>query len=254
MPIPDGWIYTPMVRSHRDGRPYQRNAEVERQISFLHSLPDSRRRAELLGDARSARERQFKEETIVYAIRQYHRLCDTDAVDALAHILVHRIAGSVQRLARSKRVDPENIFDLHQDMAVWLWEAVRSDADADTYGEVCFWPWMLRRANTLLKALRSTRIMERHESDFDIGNDSSSSPIDLAPSPGLDPAALAELRHLLDRLDPDDRELFELKYFYEVPETSQDSEATTLANIYGVSDRTIRNRLKRILRILNEED
>jgi hypothetical protein len=242
----NGWKYRKLDRTHKDGTAYFREGDVEEEIRRLHAFPDSARRRELLDDSRRATGRRFREETIVYAIRQYHASGDWDAVQALTELLCERIAGRIQRLAKNYHLPEASWEDVHMDLLIWLCEAVRSDSSSNSFAEVRFWRWISRRATALFKAMATQDSEASLESELEYGDEPSESPLNRVMSDGFGPELLAVASDLLSSLRLDDQALLRAKYVDLIPETSRDKNELTLAKMFGLTDRAIRYRLRRI--------
>lgn len=242
----NGWQYRKLDRTHKDGSEYFREEEVEQEIRRLHALPDSARRRELLDDSRRAVGRRFREETIVYAIRQYYASGDWDAVQALTALLCGRIAGRIQRLAKNYHLPEDRWEDVHMDLISWLCEAVRSDSASNSFAEVRFWRWISRRASALFRAEVNRDSDALLESELERGDENSESPLNRLVADGYGPEILAIASNVLSGLRLDDQALLRAKYVDQIPETSRNVDELTLAKMFGLSDRAIRYRLCKI--------
>jgi DNA-directed RNA polymerase specialized sigma24 family protein len=230
----------PLTHCNRDGVPYRRDGNVERQILAVASLSTD----DLLGRARitdGTALHFLQEETLAYLIRRAHREGDDALVDGLAEVLVGRCTRYLKALLRGLRPDPleEAIAEALADLFERLVEPEGSDRG--DFLQVRFWVVVKRLAkaaarraweesDTLLVAIDPTGGGSDDEEDHRV---QLPDPMATAPDTQL------LIDEALALLEPNVRTAFLLRA-EGWPVEDRDPTVPTISRLFGKTSRTIR--------------
>lgn len=228
-----------------DGTLYTRPSEIEAAIDEALRLDVQARiaRAELL-DRKAAE--FLPKEVLVYLIRDARRADDQATLTKLFTILVRRC----ERVLESRVPDSyPHASDIRADTLAELAELIAKDETGEDpyrldFFEVRFDLAFMRLHKTVGRRYRRRR---EHEIVADDPDNPARKPIEgaLDVDGEQEPTVLRkEQMALFNRLSDDDRRLLLLRHGNDIKIESTDPNELTLARIYGVEGRTIRNRLK----------
>ena len=215
-------------------RNYRRRADVEAEIVGLPPADH----AGLTAALRAAR----APETLVHGIRRLNRAGRTAEAQAMADLLVERVAPLVARIAYAQAVPAGDREDLAQMALTQMWQEVYDSAPQHEFWEVHFAHMVRLSCGEAAERLRRQR---RHERPFkravsDEG-DAWSEEDSLADPQALEPVLL--LPEALAQLEGNVRRALYLKSLG-YKERSKDAGEPTISSLLGVSDRTVRNYLR----------
>ena len=228
-------LTVPMLQA--EGR--TREPAVEAQIRQLLSVPRSEfwRRAQI-SERESAE--WIQEESLVSLLRAYHRQGEENSAWKIAEILIKRSEYFIgKQLNVWKSLSGEDRSDCARDVIQQLLEDVFNESRSCEFWEVRYWLCLKRRM--LNKVQKYRRIAEQELSStiesFD-GERIEESNTQFADTTSLTPHQLVEIREALSLLKESERMAFVLFYY-------QDWSQQEIANRLNVTDRTVRNMLKR---------
>ena len=270
----------PLRKRHGNGSLYQRRAKVERELEELEklTLPQILERARAGEHSGKA---TVSSEALVYFLRRAARTSGSHGagVDGLVSILMDRAERTLRRHI-SGAFDEFQREEICREVMDGLVDDITDTGDRGDYAEVNFNDWLEHnRDDACRKELRRAKRTERLGDEVDdLGEDDDAppGPREQAKGPeGVEPtpeagAALAEARenarlpHQIEagefspedqyriaaavkqaNLDPNVLEAFLLHYYWDVPIDSKEADKHTLRKHFGVSEKTIRNWLRR---------
>lgn len=246
-----------------DGRPYQREPIVERQIAEALTLPadDLRRQLAVIDQQSPA---FLKEECLVYLIRHYERAGDYRQVNDLTQALLARSAPLIH--SHLRRLPLEAAQDGTSDVIKRLFEQMLDfGSDRGDFLQVHFGSALekltIRAFQEQLKLLRQ-RLQEVPLSslagydDDDAENDQQSvqpGVVTAIVTPSAESIAIEndQIRDALSRLEEPYLSVFLLRH-YGWPIEAQDPHEPTISRQFGKDPRTIRNWLKKADAVLEQ--
>lgn len=240
------WRPRALTRTRRDdGALYRREETVEREILSLCRLPDRQRRDELTRDHHRVADRRWREETLVYALREYARCGDDEAAWQIAEILTERIGGHVARQIARWRLSPEDADDCVRDLYAVLFDALFDRSSSAEFWEVRFWVCVDRRLWNLVEKRQATTDAVADEFGETSEGDALESRLLRIADDSAGPEERAQRNAALALLADHERMAIYLKYVEGLVEESDDPERMTIARMLGVSGRSVRNYLRR---------
>jgi DNA-directed RNA polymerase specialized sigma24 family protein len=270
----------PLRKRHLNGSLYQRRPKVEEELAELEKLT----LPQVLACARAGARNQdatVSSEALVYVLRHAVRTGRTQdaGVDGLVSILMERAERTLRRHI-SDAFDEFQRDEICREVMDGLVDDITDISDRGDYAEVNFNDWLgHNREDACRKALRRASRTERLGDEVDdLGDhddaqpcvrDESTKLASSAPSPDAE-AALAEARekaplpHRIEagefspedqyriaaavkhaKLDPKVLDAFLQHYYWGVPIDSKEPNKHTLTKHFGVSEKTVRNWLRR---------
>ena len=246
-----GDLIKPLTRHRKRGGVLTREPEVERQIRSALALSPEQLLVRLRKDDREDPE-YLRDETLVYLIREYFQTGANELVTPLSQKLLDRCAGQINRRLHGLRDDQDRWENARTDVVNELVTRLLDlDSDRADFFQVRFGRALrmltirvfhrYRLEKDLLN--RSVRLSYLGE-DEDAGEERSKQ--EEPQDPGLPPDLKAVASDgLAAILDPRCREAFILRYYAGWPTSSKDPAVPTISEKLGVSDRTVRNWLRR---------
>lgn len=270
----------PLRKRHANGSLYQRRAKVEKELQELEkvTLPQILARARA---GEQAGKETVTSEALVYFLRRAARARGSHGpgIDGLVSILMERVERMLRRHI-SAAFDEFQREEICREVMDGLVDDITDTGDRGDYAEVNFNDWLEHnRDDACRKALRKAKRIERLGDEVDdLAEDDEAPPgrkeepkypanAEPAPEAG---AALAEARekarlpHQIEagefspedqyriaaavkqaNLDPNILEAFLLHHYWDVPIDSKEPDKHTLRKHFGVSEKTVRNWLRR---------
>ena len=230
-------------------REYQHPENVQRQIAGLPPLgcKDFWLRAQIVEDDS---ETQLAAETLVYCLRQFLARGDVDSARQVAVLLLPRCVPIIVNQAKKWSLLSERDFDdMRQEVHLQLWKELCDPRER-------FWEVRFYRALWCLcfdVAKQQSRVQKEedpwpHYTD----EEGDSVEVDMEDPDPIDPSEQVYVEQTLGRLDEPIRTAVYLRIIEEWPIHSQDPSNPTISSVLGVTDRTVRNYLKRGLAELHE--
>lgn len=270
----------PLRKRHANGSLYQRRAKVERELEELEKLTLPKILARARAGEHSAKA-IVSSEALVYLLRQAARTDGSHGagVDGLVSILMERAERMLRRHI-SGAFDEFQREEICREVMDGLVDDITDTGDRGDYAEVNFNDWLEHnRADACRKELRKAKRTERLGDEVDdLGEDDdtppgtreqSKDPASAEPTPEA-AAALAEARekarlpHRIEasefspedqyriastvkqaNLEPNVLDAFLLHHYWDVPIDSKEPDKHTLRKHFGVSEKTVRNWLRR---------
>jgi len=270
----------PLRKRHANGSLYQRRANVERELEELEKLT----LPQILARARAGEHSgntTVSSEALVYFLRHEARTGGSHGagVDGLVSILMERAERTLRRHI-SDAFDEFQREEICGEVMDGLVDDITDTGDRGDYAEVNFNDWLAHnRDDACRKALRRAKRSERLGDEVDDlaevddalpgRREEPKHPASAEPTPEAG-AALAEARekarlpHQIEagefspedqyriaaavkqaNLDPNVLEAFLLHHYWDVPIDSKEPEKHTLRKHFGVSEKTVRNWLRR---------
>jgi hypothetical protein len=227
-----------------DGSAYTRPPEIEAAIDEALSLDAETRlaRAEILDRKAPG---FLPKEALVYLIRDTKRVDDQTTLAKLFTILARRCEATLAQQVpdsypHAQDIRADTLSELGELVAI---DETSTDAHRLDYFEIRFESAFLRHWQTIARRYLRRRKQEIIAADPD---NPLRKPVEgtLASNGEQEPAVLhKEQMALFNRAQPDDRKLLCLRFCNEIKVESNDPDEVTLAKIYGVGGRTIRNRI-----------
>lgn len=244
----------PLRLRNAEGEAYRRHAEVEAQIEATLSLTTD----DLIARARIADYRnteRLKDETLVYYLREGLRELDRIRADALARELAARCERTIRRRVSGSinaQFAEDCAADALSDAAMVVFDLER---DASDFAEVRFRVFLDRRISDARDRYLKQQNISARTTSLDAESDKGS--YDEPESMEASPQTLAEsregLRHLregLRQLDEPIRTAFILRHYRGWQIEANDANEPSISRHFNVTDRTVRNWLKRAERDL----
>lgn len=240
----------PLTRRRQSGEVYLRPPEVQRVLeatagmTFTALVRRARATDTSAGD-------YLPSECLVYCVREAHRAGQRQVMNSLMEALLRRSVGTVARLLHSlPGGDPAQAA---QDVISTLTRRIvdLSGDDGDFY-QVRYMLGLQSLVTTVYGQYRrraNQSLAHRRIGNPDPQENERQRDVDVPDDHALDPAELAACREALGHLPEPLRELFVLRA-YGWPIESNDPSVPSLDAYFGVSARTIRNRLDRARSIL----
>jgi len=270
----------PLRKRHANGSLYQRRPKVERELEALAKLTLPQILARARAGEHSGKE-TVSSEALVYFLRDaagtggFHGA----GVDGLVSVLMERAERMLRRHI-SATFDEFQREEICREVMDGLVDDITDAGDRGDYAEVNFNDWLEHnRDDACRKALRKAKRIERlGDAVDDLAEDDDAPPgrreepkhpasSEPAPEAG---AALAEARekarlpHQIEagefspedqfriaaavkqaNLDPNVLDAFFLHHYWDVPIESKEPDKHTLRKHFGVSEKTVRNWLRR---------
>ena len=240
-----------LTRQKKDGTPYHRPPEIERQIVEVLPLEGS----ELLHRAKlddQASADYLKEETFVYLIREHLRTDNRQLAEQLVEVLLRRCTTRIHN--RLRPLSPEDVKDAYQDVVLKLFGwIVDLDDDRADYFQVRFWSGLKTLTiDTFERYLGDMKRSRRHEIQRGAAVDADPDgrdPIQELPNSDLLPDERFEIIEAIDevaiqaiaQLDEPIRTAFVMRHYWDWPIESTDPDTRTISHYFGKTPRTIRN-------------
>lgn len=242
----------PLTHPDRDGKPYERTQAVQSQIlEELGSKHATLLERAAISDFKNAE--YVHPECLVYLIRRFQREGKEQLAGDLMNRLAIRITGPTFRQV-SKHLRPiyvDGCIDsVVHDVTCRIFDL---KTDRDDFAQRYFWPWLEARAFNVLRAFLKRQANDQvtdslEDAERNVSASSKKKKLELkddAPRP--DSLALAaEAYKLLDKLEPEERLLYVLRYYEEWEIENKDSSVKTISNYFNVTPKTIRTRLHRV--------
>lgn len=240
----------PLSRCDSDGVPYQRTAEVEAQIESAVDLdPVTLVERAQLSDQESPH--FLREESLIYFIREYHRLGNETAVSELAEVLIARCAKKIQQqliaLTRASRIEA------YRDVIEALFQRILDlKSDRADFMEVRFWVVVKRLTIDVFRQHTSSLIKEQGVDSFSdiersmLGGEGDDDPIleERLSASGLSVEENALLHEAMGILEEPYRTAFLLRIAYGWQIESNNPDVPTISEYFDKTPRTIRGWLK----------
>jgi RNA polymerase sigma factor (sigma-70 family) len=240
----------PLTHRSRSGETYRRSLEVEAQIAEAALIgQDELIKRVNVRDFTAAG--YFQEECLVYLIRRFQRVDDRTMVNLLTQALIQRCAKHIDKLVRSM-IDPVYAQDCYQDVIGSVFgQIIDFSSDKADFAQVRFWLWLDRVTFKVFRKYWKKQAEDWDTDSIDDDEDEARRSKLRKTVEGLeDPAPMPDLRAInteaLSILDPNERVLFELRYYEEWEIENQNPSVMTISKFFGVSDRAIRYRLEKI--------
>lgn len=248
---PETRAVRPLTKETRDGRVLKRRPEVESQIAAIEEL--GRFDPGRLGNRERGSAGYVYDETIVYLIRSARDSGDFGLIELL-YVELDRRTNLVTRKFRNGFGVPQAEFeDFQQNVAMAiLTKMLDTVGDSSDYMQVNFGDYVVMAANS--EARRYRRGDFRHLIFFeDMNRDEDAVPFEDTIADGR-PDAERQLiaAQMIGTLPEELIHLATLYYLDGWQIESKDDGLMTLSKLYGVDPRTIRNRLGRARKILEE--
>lgn len=229
---------TEQPKTRRGTRPlatdaYRRDPDVEAEIGRLLGLPTDRLLA--VSNEQDGAIPPMPE-SLVYFLREAHRRGDDGTRWALTELLIKRSARVIAAVADGA---PPNLrTDCEQDIVVAVVEALSDLGAGNAFWEVRFWVCVKRRALKVLSGCQNIAAVEMQPFEPGDGDGTSGDFFDQRPDERIaSQVDLMEARQALAILPIEEYRAFVLFYYWGL---AQD----LIAKREGVSDRTVRNRLR----------
>ena len=269
----------PLRKRHANGSLYRRRAKVERELQDLEklTLPEIMTRAQA---GEQAGKETVSPEALVYFLRRAARSGGTHVpgVDGLVSILIARAERTLRRHI-SGAFDELQREEVCREVIDGMVDEIADTGDRADYAEVNFNDWLAHnRDDACRKQLRRAKRTERlgdavedlHEDEAQLVPEERREEAESAePTPEaayvLEQARQkAQLPHQIEagefspedqfriseavkkaNLQPHVRDAFLLHHYWDVPIDSKEPDKHTLRKQFGVSEKTIRNWLRR---------
>jgi len=244
----------PLVAKNKSGTIYTRTKEVERQIRFALILSDE----EIIANAKitdSDSNNYLQEESLVFLIKQSYKERNFFLYNELFTILLERIKKFVGFHLRGLETNiKEDAFTVVSERLI---KYILLDDGIGDYLQVRFWPWLKLRVIDVYRNFKRSNKRDRRflepeaylERDPDIPTEIEERLPATQPNiTGNHSSSVEEeilLKDALNNLDPQLRLLFYLYHHDHWQIDSKDEDCQTLCKFFGVTDRTIRNWLKK---------
>lgn len=232
-------VSRPLTRRTREGVPYVRDPDVQRQIEVALSLdpPDLIARAKV---SNPAADDFLREECLVSVIREYFAIGHDAMVSALFETLLSRCGRLIH--SRFRALDRDLARDAYDEIVGQVAEAIFDlGSDSDDYLQVRFF----HRLKTLCIDEFRKRINRQEVEKLDRLDEGEVA--GLSGTPSADPPVSTDewvaCREALAILPQPLAELFLLRHYHGWSIDSKDPGEVTLSTHYGVTGRTIRSRL-----------
>lgn len=243
----------PLRKCRPDGTPYTRPPEIDAAIDEALALEPSARIAR--AEVRDRKASGFlRKEVLVYLIREAKRADDNATLTKLYTILQHRCEAIL--LSQIPDSYPHG-SDIRDDTLSALGDLVATDeAEPDPY-RFDFFEIRFELALLRLRCDVARKYLRQFKREIVAADPESPARKPVTGSLEVDgeqePTVLRkEQLALFKQLPAEDRKLLLLRYGNEIKVESTDPDEVTLAKIYGVEGRTIRNRLAAALARLAE--
>lgn len=180
-----------------------------------------------------------QEETLVALLRIRQREDDRDAVSRALEILIARTAPKIARQIHAWRIPPQHVEDCIGEIQTQMIEALVSDTKSHEFWEVRFWVCLERRLQTVARRYRNQadQIADLSPPEDSEGRDTD--PLDRLPDSGaITPHQWAEYHEALSLLTERERCAFVLF-------RGEQWKQSEIAELLGVTDKTVRNLLHR---------
>jgi len=245
---PPYWRWRPPDIAHADGTAYVREPEVDHQIRQLCALPVWKRKLEL---RRHGYLENLKAESLVFACRESFREGDDAMGWGLAQTIVHRIRHHIANQMRRSGVLEHQVDDAVAEFVHWLFGVLRDGKPDAAFAEIRVWLMVRRKAKQVGDRWSKLHGRDRLESDLLEPGDEEGMLSRLASPVRVDEIALH--RDLLERIPEEHRQMVYLLAVEGLPIESQESGARTVSSVLGVTPRTVRNRMARLRRFLEDD-
>jgi RNA polymerase sigma factor (sigma-70 family) len=215
-----------------------REATVEAQISrYLHSPAALLWRHAAVRDHHDAN--WVQEETLVALLRVWHAEGDATLVDRALEILLARSAAKIARQVNCWRIPPQHVEDCVSEIQTQMIEALLSPERGHEFWEVRFWVCLERRIHTTARRYRSQAdpIVSLDPIEDSEGHETARLDQIAADCP-VSPHQWAEYHEALSLLTERERCAFVLF-------RGEQWKQSEIAELLGVTDKTVRNLLHR---------
>lgn len=262
-----GGALTPLRKRRLDGRPYERDPEVESRIGSLTKLgdPDLIRACNLP----SSNPNYVRSECVLYLLRHAYGARALALSEQLHKILVRRLLKQMPRaeaadgktaLVHSLRVR-DYVLDRFTDLLASDGQAYEERLD---FYEVRFASAIARLRDSAERAVtreeRKAKPLFHEETGDVLANveeaAGASDPFTIATKYATD--YRSELDAAINRLPPEQREIVEMLVHRGMPIESKDPNVESIVRATGLAEKTVRNRRDRALeslrRLLTQED
>ena len=234
----------PLLKRKADGSAYTRPPEVEAAVDEVLALSATARvaRAEILDRKAPG---FLPKEALVYLIRDAKRVDDQATLSKLFTILARRCE---EVLARRVPDSYPNAVDIRADVLSKLGELVAEDDTGTDPHRLDFFECRFESAFLTLQKTLEREYLRRRKHEVVAADPDSSvcEPVEgaLEVDGEQEPTVLRkEQMALFNLLPSEDRKLLLLRFGNEIKVESNDPEEISLAKIYKVEGRTIRNRV-----------
>lgn len=243
----------PLTHRNLKGEVYQRAPAVERQIAEALALSraEVRARAALTDPASPG---YLQEECLVYLIRHYRCINQSELESALTEVLLQRSTKLIRSHLRSLK--PEQETEGYDQVVEWLIVQILDlESDRGDFLQVRYWAALkklaIRAFNQQIQQLKrgqatvSLEAIAGYDGDLDGESGRSARPRGnhqvTVPSSELSVERQDLIRDALSCLDEPIRSTFLLFVDYGIPIEDRDPAAQTISRCFGKSPRTIRN-------------
>lgn len=242
----------PLTRLNRKRKPYQRTKEVESQIRAALATDHPTVLAHAaISDFKNAN--YIHPECLVYLIRRFHGEGEENVAADLMNKLAIRITGPIFRRV-SKHLRPVYtdgcIDSVIHEVTCRLFDL---QTDRDDFAQRCFWLWLEARTFNVLRTFLKRQTEDQltdylEDAERDQASFSRKKTVEIKDEQPLPEAVAiaAEAYRLLDKLEPEERLLYVLKYYEEWEIENKDSSVRTISSYFNVTPKTIWNRLQKI--------
>lgn len=245
----------PLTKFSANGTPYQRDSKVNYQIVFALSLtPEKLIECAKLDD--SEHPDYFREEVLVYLIREAHLYQNNNLLDALSEILLRRIVVSIRNRLQALGGDAEQAYD---DVIVKLFTRILDfEKQRGDFFQVRFKSALktvcidvYRRYNNKRQILYKDQGGESEDSD-DV-QEERIRPVSLFASESVldNPENIILMREALETLPEPIQTTYILRHKDGWKIETIDPDTPSLSEHFKVTPRTIRNRLDKAEKILD---
>ncbi len=189
-------------------------------------------------------------ETLVFACRAAFRSGDSDVGWHLANQIVERVAGVISNAVRKCGVPPRSKDDAIRDIVSELFMVLQADTTDGDFADVRLFLFVQRRAITVAQGYGVEQRVERLDGDLAFPSQGDGI-IAMIPS-DTDIARDCELTAFIEGLPAHTREIVQKIVNEGLSIESQDPMARTVVSEMGITSRTVRNRLARLRKLLEE--
>ena len=240
----------PLTRRNLDGKIYQRqqivNKQIQKALGFGHE--ELRRRLEVKDKTSPG---FLKEESLVYLIRHYHKAENLQCVNNLSKCLLTRCSTLINSKLDSLNADlrDEGYWDVVAELFARILDL---DSDRGDFLQVRFWMGLKRLTvqvfRKYIKQCNRELLVDDEREAIDELTHKRETGTTYTPEPrtvDMEPIKWTLIREALCQLEEPFRSAFLLRRYYEWPIEAQNPNVRTISQHFNKTPRTIRNWLAR---------